>query len=140
MKNWMIWIPITALCMLAGCATTQTGETIMTPETVEAIDAVAAVAEPLGISLGILFPSFAAFGGVLAGIAGAWRKMKPELSQARGQAHLATLAGQATSVAIEEFKKNHPDEWGTLSDFLEKHHGTTTDNFYRALRGLPPKD
>lgn len=140
MKRWFIWIPITVACLLAGCATTQTGETVITPEAVEIIDAVAAVAEPLGVSLAVLFPPAAALGGVLAGMAGAWRRMKPKLEDAESQAELATYAGEATAVALEQFKADNPKEWALLAEFLKKHHGTTVENFYRALRDLPPKD
>jgi hypothetical protein len=139
--KWMIWIPATvALFALAGCATTPAGETVLAPETIETIDAIADVAEPLGASLAILFPPVAALGGVLAGVFGAWRRMKPKVAEAEDLAEIATAAGESTSFALEEFKKAHPDEWGTLSDYLRDHHGPVAESFYRALRGLPPKD
>jgi len=137
------WILLVVVCVaVCGCAVTQTGEPIVKPETIQALDTAAAIADPLSItatSLGILWPPAAVIGGILAGMVGAWRKMKPELEVAKTEAKLGTLAGEATATALEAFKKANPDEWGTLSDYLESNHGPTVDNFYRALRGLPPK-
>ena len=139
--KWMIWVPATiALFALGGCATTQTGEAVLTPETIEIIDAVASVAEPLGVSLAILYPPAAVLGGILAGVFGAWRRMKPQVIEAEDTAEIAIAAGESTAFAIEEFKKAHPEEWSTLSDYLTSHQGPTAESFYRALRGLPPKD
>ena len=132
-------IALFLVCVLGGCATTPSGETILDPQTAETIDAVAAFAEPLGISLGLLFPPIAALGGILAGVAGAWRKMKPRLAEAEDMAEIATVAGEATTVALEDFKAKHPEEWATLSGYLRDNHGPEVENFYRALRSLPPK-
>lgn len=139
--KWFIWIPtVVALCALAGCATTATGETILTPAAIGTIDAVASVAEPLGTSLAILYPPAAVLGAALAGVFGAWRRMKPKVVEAETGRDIAEAAGDATSFALEEFKKAHPEEWSTLSDYLSKHHGPVVESFYRALRGLPPRD
>jgi hypothetical protein len=113
---------------------------MLTPETIETIDAVASVAEPLGMSLAVLYPPAAVFGGILAGVFGAWRRMKPKVIEAENLAEIATAAGESTSFALEEFKKAHPEEWSTLSEYLTDHHGPVAESFYRALRGLPPKD
>jgi hypothetical protein len=139
--RWITWIPIAiGSCVLAGCAMTQTGEPIMSPEAIETIDAVASVAEPLGMSLAVLYPPAAVLGGVLAGVFGAWRRMKPKVIEAEDAADIAVAAGESTAFAIDEFKKAHPEEWGVLSDYLTDHHGPIAESFYRALRGLPPKD
>lgn len=129
-----------ACVVIVGCATTPAGETVIRPEAIDRIDAIAAVAEPLGVTLGILFPSAAALGGVLAGIAGTWRRMSPQVKEAETQADIATFAGESTAVAVEEFKTKFPEEWSNLSRILSEHHGLTAENFYRGLRGLPPKD
>jgi hypothetical protein len=109
------------------------------PETIETIDAVADVAAPLGVSLAILWPPATVIGGVLAGVAGAWKKMRPKLVEARSERDFAEAAGEATAYAIEEFKKAHPEEWNSLSEALRDHHGPEIENYFRALRGLPPK-
>jgi ABC-type Zn uptake system ZnuABC Zn-binding protein ZnuA len=47
------------LCVLVGCTTTPTGETVMSPGAVDTIDVIAGVAEPLGAtaaSLAFLWP------------------------------------------------------------------------------------
>ena len=137
------WILFAVLCVaVCGCAVTQTGEPVVKPETIQAIDDIAFIADPLSVtatSLGVLWPPAAVIGGILAGMVGVWRKMKPGLETAQSEAELGILAGEATATAIDAFKKAHPDEWGTLSDYLNSNHGPTVENFYRALRGLPPK-
>jgi hypothetical protein len=137
--KWYMWTLTLGICVLAGCAMTATGEKILTPEAIETIDAVASVAEPLGTSLAVLYPPAAVLGGVLAGVFGAWRRMKPKVAEAEDTAEIATAAGEATSYALEEFKKAHPEEWSTLSGYLRDHHGPVIESFYRALRGLPPR-
>lgn len=143
MRHWYLGMALSLIALFAvGCATTPTGETVIKPETVEAIDNAATVMEPLGAtvtSLGLFWPPAAAIGGLLAGMAGVWRKMKPSLEEARSEAEIGVLAGEATAVAIEEFKKRYPDEWDNLSRILADNHGLTVENFYRALRGLPLK-
>jgi hypothetical protein len=138
-----VWIPTTvALCLLAGCITGQSGDPVLTAGTIETLDQIASVAEPLGqtaVSLSMLWPPLAVLGGLLGGGAGAWKRMKPKLEEATTTAEFATYAGEATMVALEEFKKSHPEEWGTLSVILREHHGPEVENFYRALRDLPPK-
>jgi hypothetical protein len=135
----MIWIPAMAACLLAGCATTPAGAPTLSVEAVETIDAVAEVAIPLGSSLALLWPPAAVIGGILAGVGGAWKKMKPKLADARSDLDFAEAAGEATAYAIEEFKKAHPEEWSDLSTALREHHGPEIENYFRALRGLPPK-
>jgi hypothetical protein len=141
-KNLLILMCAACFGVFAGCAVTPEGETVIKPEAIQTIDEAAAIAEPLAetvTSLGLFWPPAAVIGGILAGVAGAWRKMKPELEQAKGEAQLGTLAGEATAVAIDEFKKKYPDEWDNLSRILADNHGITVENFYRGLRGLPPK-
>jgi hypothetical protein len=114
----------------------------MSPDAVETVDAIVEVAEPLGqaaVGLAVLWPPLAAIGGLVMGVGGAWRKMKPKLTEAESNVQFAEAAGEATAYAIEEFKKVHPEEWDVLSRYLREHHGPEFENFYRALRGLPPK-
>ena len=139
MKRWMIWIPAMVACLLAGCVTTPAGAPTLSVEAVETIDAVADVAIPLGASLAMLWPPAAVIGGILAGVGGAWKKMKPKLAEAQSDRDFAEAAGEATAYAIEEFKKAHPEEWSYLSTALRDHHGPEIENYFRALRGLPPK-
>jgi hypothetical protein len=130
------------LCVLVGCTTTPTGETVMSSETVDTIDVIAGVAEPLGAtaaSLAFLWPPATAIGALIVGAAGAWRKMKPKIVLAENERDIAEAAGEATSYAIDEFKKAHPDAWSELSGYLRDNHGPVVESFYRALRGLPPK-
>jgi hypothetical protein len=142
-KIYMIYPIIVVMVVLAGCVVAPTGEAVLTPEAIETIDAVAVAAEPAGqlaVALSMFWPPAAILGGILAGAAGAWKKMKPELITAQNHADLGMKAGEATASAIEEFKKQHPDEWSMFSDYLNSYHGVTVENFYRALRGLPQKE
>jgi hypothetical protein len=129
--------------LVCGCAVAPSGETVLSPEAIETLETVADIVEPLGqtsVALSPFWPPAAIIGSLLAGAAGAWRRLKPQVEKAKGEAELATLAGEATSIAIEEFKKAHPDEWDALSGYLRDNHGLSVENFYRALRGLPLKD
>ena len=129
----------------AGCSLMQTnpdGTQSVDPAKVEAVDNVIAVVEPVGqtlTALSVVNPALGVIGGLLVGIAGAWKKMKPEIETAKTEADIASSAGVATAQAIEEFKTKFPDEWGKLEAFFTKYHGQTVENFYRALRDLPPK-
>jgi hypothetical protein len=145
MKNYMIWIPFVVVVVLAlsGCLTTETGEVYLKPETLETLDSVATATGPAGqamLALSAFWPPLAMLGSFLVGAGGAYKKLKPKLEEASSAAELGELAGQATSAAIDEFKKAHPDEWQSLVGYFESYHGQTIENFYRALRGLPPKD
>ena len=147
-KNRRRWIVITiVLCVFGGvgCGLVQQlpdGTYVVDAEKVEAIDNMANVAEGVGTTVSSLVwlnPTLGAVGGLLVGIVGAWRKMKPQVETATSTAEIATSAGQATADAIEQFKTAFPDDWAKLETYLAKYHGQTVENFYRALRGLPEK-
>jgi len=141
-KKILICVAGFLVTLMAGCATTPAGDTVVKPEAIEAIDNAALIAEPLAQSvtaMGLVWPPAALIGGILAGMVGVWRKMKPELVAAQSEADLGALAGEATAAALEAFKNRYPEEWSTLSNYLRDNHGPTVENFYRTLRGLPPK-
>lgn len=135
------------IVMLAGCQITESPETgektiSMTPKALLAADTAAELAEPVGqiaSTVSLWWPPAALLAGLFGGAAGTWKKLRPQLDTAIDTATLATAAGEATAVALEEFKTTFPDAWAALSERLKKHHGPEVENFYRALRDLPPK-
>jgi len=83
--------------------------------------------------------------GLLSGL-GIWRKLKPQLMDARGKEEIAHAAAVTLISAIEELKKTHPDTWKTqLEPLINKTILTVgldpkvVENIIRGIRGLPPK-
>lgn len=146
LKKWK-WhiITVAAIFFVAGCSLMELqpdGTYAVDPDTVAKVDAIADVAEPTAgvlTALSLWNPALAGAAGILAGMVGAWRNLKPKLQTVEDNAQLATAAGEATATAIEQFKVKYPDQWASLEELLQKNHGQSVENFYRALRGLQPK-
>jgi hypothetical protein len=146
-KKWMSVLVLSAMISLTGCGLvekTPEGGTQLSPEGIQKIDGVVAIAEPVGnlvTSLGLFWPGATALGGLIAGVAGTWKKLKPEVEAAKTSEALAESAGKAMVLAIEELKKASPDSWEKLKPLLEDFiaAGGTVESFIRALRELPPK-
>lgn len=131
------------LCLVVGCIQQQdeTGEptVVIDPEVVATIDGVAEfgdVAVAVAGPLSIYWPPAAGIAGIIAGVVGAWRKMKPKLTKAETEASKAYVVTEAIVYAIEEFKKTNRDDWEKLKSQLTKTIGPETENVIRALRGL----
>ena len=146
LKKWKRHVLAAAFILfMAGCSLMELqpdGSYAPNPDTVATVDAIADVAEPAAgvlTALGLWNPLLAGAGGVLAGAVGAWRNLRPKLQTVQDDAELATAAGEATAEAIEQFKGQYPDQWKALEEVLSKYHGPSVENFYRALRGLRPK-
>ena len=118
---------------------------VLTPEGVQKMDAMIAAGDAAAMttqSVGFWWPPAALAGGVLAGIFGALRKIKPELETAQNRAALGAASGRAMVLAIEAFKDQYPDEYDKhLRKELENsiEYGTAVENFIRELRGLNPR-
>jgi len=147
-KKFQVSVVLVIFMVLgAGCGLvqkTQDGATVVTPEGVKVLDAAAEIAEPAGqlaTSLSLLWPPAAVLGGILAGAAGTWKKMKPEIVSARNNEQLSTAAGKSLVLAIEELKTRSPESWEKLKPLLEDfiRSGGVVENFVRELRGLPDK-
>ena len=146
------WLAVVGVVgMFTGCVKTvdpQTGQTLVQidPKTGEVIDnVVAPVATGAAGVLTYMGPVGALVGGLLVGAVGAWRKMKPSLVAAKTEAEQYYAVAAGTVEAIEELKKEHPDQWKAMGDYLEKTLAKqnvdvkTIENVIRALRGLSAK-
>jgi len=110
---------------------------------------VPAVAEPLVEAAAGLAPLFGdagiLVGGILVGILGAWRKVKPDLETAKSDAEQSYAAAAAVVEAVEEFKASNPSEWSKLGAMIEARlakQGMDPEvikNVIRGIRGLPAK-
>jgi hypothetical protein len=105
-------------------------------------EAAAEVAAGIAPFLG---PMGAVVGGVLLGVLGAWRKIKPSLTEARTQAEHYHAVAAATVTGIEKFKESDPEAWNALAQRLTdtmQQQGVDPrlmENIIRGLRGLPAK-
>ena len=146
MKTKLI-VLATVVFLLTGCSSwlsknPETGESYIKPEVIETIDEAASTVATVGeisSAASVWYPPLAAIGGLLAGLGGAWAKIRPKLIEAQDEAELGLIAGEATAETIEKFKEQYPDEWKKLEELFSKYHGPTVEAFYRELRGLPPK-
>lgn len=149
MKIKVLIVTSLALFTLIGCKTiidSTTGEKfkVLDPNSSAVVlgetiaDVVVGVSPFLG-SMG------AAVGGVLIGILGAWRKVKPKLSEAQTKAEQYHAVAAATVTGIEAFKEAKPEQWEALGKLISekaKEQGINPlliKNIIRGLRGLPPK-
>lgn len=148
-RFWM-WLGVvffTCSCglSLSGCQAIETvgpdGQPVtryrLTPEAEASLDKAATTAEGIGAILAAY--GLTGVGGALVAGAGVWKRLKPQLEEAKEEREIGYEAGRATAQALEEFKEKYPDQWAELKPFLEGHHGQSIENFYRALRGLDPK-
>lgn len=144
-KRWLVVVCV--LSLTAGCVT---GVDPNTGEKTYAVDpnaagSVEAVAQAVGSLTPLLGPTGALVGGVILGAVGAWRKVKPSLTQARTQADHYHAATTATVEALEQFKEASPEAWTKLGELIDDRLSKqgidpkTVENVIRAIRGLPAK-
>jgi len=136
-----------ALGLTAGCITATdpvTGEKTyaVDPNTATQVEG---VAQAVGSLAPLLGSTGALVGGAILGVVGAWRKVKPSLTEARTQAEHYHAATTATVEAIEQFKESAPEAWAQLGELIDERlskqgiDSTTVENVIRAIRGLPAK-
>jgi hypothetical protein len=144
-KGWLLMVCV--LGLTAGCIT---GTDPVTGEKTYSVDPnaagkVEAVAQAVGSLTPLLGPTGALVGGVILGAVGAWRKVKPSLTEARTQADHYHAATTATVEALEQFKESSPEAWTKLGELIDDRLSKqgidpkTIENVIRAIRGLPPK-
>lgn len=142
----ILWMVILIISMMAGCSKMYeqdaSGQLQLKPEASQAIDAAIATGEAIetvGLAVSAWWPPAALLAGVIGGIAGAAKNLKPKLQTAQNKQELYYKAGESTAAAIEKFKTDFPNEWKHLEEFLKKNHGPEVENVFRGFRGLPPK-
>ncbi len=95
--------------------------TRLSDKSVEVLDKAVEVAPVLTdalVGVSIAFPALAAFltatAGILAGLAGAYKKFRPELTAEKDRAEMYANTVKAIVYAIEEFKANNGTDWDAL--------------------------
>ena len=142
-KGWVLVVCV--LSLTAGCVTSVDPAT---GEKTYAVDPnmstqVEGVAQAVGSLASLLGSTGALVGGVILGAVGAWRKVKPSLTEARTQAEHYHAATTATVEAIEQFKESAPEAWTQLGELIDGRLSKqgidpkTVENVIRAIRGLP---
>ena len=94
----------------------------------------------------LLGPLATLIGGIALGGLRTWRKLKPQLMEAKGKAEVSNAAVQVLVASIEALKVDYPTEWTEhLEPLIEKAITTAgldpkvVENVIRGIRGLPPK-
>ena len=137
------------LAVMYGCIqhtdpTTGIKTWVLDPNVVGTVDTAANAAEqvaPTLIALSVLWPPLAAVGGIILGVVGMWKKLKPQVAKEQSKAEIAYTATSVLVNVIEDLKSNK-ELWALLKPKLQERFGelgTSIENVIRAIRGLPPK-
>lgn len=105
-----LWVVICILALVtSGCASDGNGGYRLTFGNADKIEkGLDAGATGLGL-ISLFVPGLAGVGGIAAGVAGAFKKLKPELTkQKKTTEHIVTT--------IEQIKKDNPDIWNDIKD------------------------
>lgn len=134
---------------LAGCVTSIDPTTGEKTYALDPNSPAVAIGEMVGTGAGAIAPflggTWGLVVGAIAGIAAAWAKIKPSLTQTRTKADHYYAATASVVTAIEEFKKASPEAWlkleTAINEQLTKQNidPKTIENVIRAIRGLPAK-
>ena len=145
MKRAKLLLIVLLLVMptISGCKTTINPETgaeqkQIDPEIAEKVEQGAEAGIAIGSVLSAFMPGLTGIVGIAAGALGAWKKIKPKLTEAQSESRMYYTATESVVTAVDEFKKSNPTEWKKLKSLLEKHLGSKAENVIRAIRGLPP--
>lgn len=139
---------LSLLLVLASlsCLKSEDGSVIVDPNAVAKIEAGVDAGAAMSQLLAPLIGPFAYLisGGLLTAL-GIWRRVKPQIMAAKGEAVVANSTSFAIVEAIELLKKDHPETWAQLSPKITEMvaksgmNPTIIENVIRGLRGLPPK-
>jgi hypothetical protein len=149
MRTFILMMVVSGFFTGVGCrivtdAVTGQQTRVLDPNSSLVIGGEAAAQVAAGIAP-FLGPMGAAAGGIILGVLGAWRKVKPSLTVARTEAEHYHAVAAATVAGVEEFKTTNPEQWEALGALLSakaKEQGIDPrliENVIRALRGLPAK-
>jgi hypothetical protein len=146
MKRWLA-ICLLALTLCVGCKVVTdpaTGEKNYSLD--QKVSDKAEQGAEVGIALDpLLGPVGIPIATALAGALAAWRKVKPQLTEAKTSSEEYHAVASATVQALESFKETNPEQWKQLGDLISAQmqkqnlDPVAVENVIRALRGLPPK-
>ena len=138
-KNMKKLTVILILLFMSGCAIELAPEgTRLTPVGLKPLDGGIQLVEDLGstaASLGLIWPPAAGIGGVLLGIAGAVRKMKPKLKDAESEVKSTRVAINDLIKAVEVLKDEGGDAWQILKPILSKNTTKETKALVSKVKG-----
>lgn len=87
---------------------------------VQMAPAVSDVLLAVSIAYPALFPTIGIVLGIITGLAGAYRKFRPELTKEQAKTKTYSDTTKAIVYAIEQFKLTNSDDWGDLKAELKK--------------------
>jgi len=142
MKKYLLVIAFLFCC---GCVSTSSGMKV-DPNAVAKIEAVTEGGASILVQLAPILGSLAGLiGGGVLGALQIWRKLKPKILEAQGEAEVSYTVTESLVEAIELLKKEQPEQWKKLGSFIDielKSAGIDVkilENVIRGIRGLPPK-
>lgn len=141
-RKWLLVAVVLGSFAVGSCVQTDKG-TQLRPDVAAGLDRAAGTTETLAPLLPLVsafWPPAAAIGGILAGLIGMWKKLKPQVTEAQDEAYLNYTVVAALVESIEKWKEGRPDDWAYLKTKLEKAIGPKAEAVIRALRNLPPKE
>ena len=152
MKKKFVLLAVLLMLAVGGCVagTDESGEKTFSidPNIAEKVEQGVAAGRAV---LAILVSLGWSAGGVVVGYLGkaiqVWKVVKPKLVKAQSEAEMYHTVAMSSALAIDEFKKEYPDNWESLAgkldevkkDIIKPEDQLKIENIIRGLRGLPPK-
>ena len=127
----VVLVTMLGLITYTGCQSSinEQGQqvTSLTPAAVETLDKAVEVAPVVrdsligvGVAFPALLPMLGALAGVIGGLAGAYKKFRPELTAETAKAKLYADTTTAIVYAIEKFKESNGQDWDELKADLKE--------------------
>ncbi len=147
MKKWfkVLLLAVVLSVGLTGCVESTdpvSGETqyALDTEKVAEVEKYVETGITILMALAVIWPGLIPAGliAILVGALAAFRKVKPQLADAKSEAEQYHSVTASVVAAIEAFKESNPDDWTKLEEKLKKVLGPAAENIIRALRGKPP--
>lgn len=127
----VVLVTMLGLIIYTGCQSSINEQgvkvTSLTPAATETLDKVVEIAPVVqdsligvGIAFPALLPMLGALVGVIGGLAGAYKKFRPELIKEQAKTKVYSDVTEAIVFALEQFKQTNSDEWENLKLDLKK--------------------
>lgn len=129
------------ICTVIGCVATvnpQTGEeTIrLSDGAAETISGIADIVEPIAIGSAVIFPGAAGISGLILGLIGMWKKMKPQVTAEKSAREMNYTILTNLVEAIELYKKEDTEGWKNLKAVLGDSTTLTAANVISEIRNI----
>ena len=125
-KDMKLTILVCLAVLVCGC------EQLMQPISTEPnapalIEPVIDSGVALGQGLGVLWPPLGMIATAVAGIFAGYKKLKPQLEQAKGTSEKYHAAGATLASVLEDVKKNQPEVWKVIGPKIADATRATSD-------------